>query len=135
MIRRDHEVGFTNALQFVEIIESDSLRASSKALIEKGEGEMNNLGSTVLNSTDPNAMHHDSMEEVVRERTSTLPVNSNAREGHGKEVMEEDRMEFDGPGECTSACSFVMVLIHIVAMNIIIWNSRGFETQFLEICY
>ena len=99
--------------------------ASSKALIEKGEGEMNNLGSTVLNSTDPNAMHHDSMEEVVGERTFFLPVNSNAREGHGKEVVEEDRMEFDGPGECTSACSFVMVLIHIVAMNIIIWNSRG----------
>ena len=65
MIRRDCEVGSTDAHRSCEKSESNSLGASSKVLIEDGDGEIKKLGSTVLNPTEPNVMHHDPMEEVV----------------------------------------------------------------------
>ena len=126
VIRRDHEFGSVDVHRSCEISEFDSLGMSSKVLIEDGEGEINLLGSSILNPTESNAIQHNPMEDAVGEKgdrglglcsidasvpngdhcdgPSALPANSNAREGQGKEVMEEDSMEFDGRGDITSAC-------------------------------
>lgn len=131
MIRSDCEIGTSDAHRSSEKSESDSL--GSKSCFEDGDGVINNSGITVPNSTDSNMMHHESMIEVVGEKgardsaefsmgalaqvrdhfalcirgdgggDSALPPNSNASEGLGKVEMEEDKMDFDGRGDFTSA--------------------------------
>ena len=56
MIRKDREVGSIDAHRSCEKSESNSLGVSSKVLIEDGDGEINKLGSTVLNPTEPNVL-------------------------------------------------------------------------------
>ena len=126
VIRKECDSGSVDVHQSCEIRESESLGVSSKVLVEDGEGDFNLLESSVLNSTKPIAIQHDPMEDVVGEKgdrgsgfcaigtsgsdgdlcdgPSALPANPIAREGQGKEVMEEDSMEFDGRGNFTSAC-------------------------------
>lgn len=53
MIRRDREFGSVDVHRSCEISEFDSLGASSKVLIEDGEGEINLLGSSILNPQNP----------------------------------------------------------------------------------